>query len=309
MSSQMKAIVIHAARDLRIEDRPEELPGPGQVQVRLAFGGICGSDLHYFNHGGFGTVHLREPMILGHEVSGHITELGTGVSGLSVDQLVAVSPSRPCGSCRFCRAAQFNRCLEMQFMVQPCPFRTFREPSGRCWSRMLEVVGAPDERVGFIVRVADFVATPIVIFVRFPADINLGLDLRSERSEKHAQIIGECAFEDLGFLESSSNILCFGKEAAAGVMCDFKQLEALRASKSCQESMCPVVDCQPHSAISHSCHLSGANPKASTWSGLWTRIALCHPCAKRPRPPQGAQRRHQPRTGLPSKKLSKCTSV
>ena len=194
-------------------------------------------------------------------------------------------------------------------MVQPCPFRTFREPSGRCWSRMLEVVGAPDERVGFIVRVADFVATPIVIFVRFPADINLGLDLRSERSEKHAQIIGECAFEDLGFLESSRNILCFGKEAAAGVMCDFKQLEALRASKSCQESMCPVVDCQPHSAISHSCHLSGANPKASAWSGLWTRIALCHPCAKRPRPPQGAQRRHQPRTGLPSKKLSKCTSV
>lgn len=118
----MKAILIHAARDLRIEDRPEETPGPGQVQVRLASGGICGSDLHYFNHGGFGTVHLREPMILGHEVSGHITELGTGVSDLSVGQLVAVSPSRPCGSCRFCHAAQFNHCLDMRFYGSAMPF-------------------------------------------------------------------------------------------------------------------------------------------------------------------------------------------
>ena len=52
----MKAIVIHAARDLRIEDRPVEDPQAGQLRLSLATGGICGSDLHYYNHGGFGAV-------------------------------------------------------------------------------------------------------------------------------------------------------------------------------------------------------------------------------------------------------------
>jgi L-idonate 5-dehydrogenase len=98
----MKTIVAHAAKDLRIESREVASPGPGQVAVRLATGGICGSDLHYYNHGGFGTVRLKEPMILGHEVAGHIAALGPGVAGLEVGQLVAVSPSRPCRSCRFC---------------------------------------------------------------------------------------------------------------------------------------------------------------------------------------------------------------
>lgn len=96
----MKAIVIHAAQDLRIEDRPEEAPGPGQLRLRLAVGGVCGSDLHYYNHGGFGAVRLKEPMILGHEVSAHVAEIGAGVTGFAVGQLVAVSPSRPCGGCK-----------------------------------------------------------------------------------------------------------------------------------------------------------------------------------------------------------------
>src|SRR5690606_13569722 len=98
----MKAIVIHAARDLRVEERAVEAPGPGEVEIRLASGGICGSDLHYYNHGGFGTVRLKEPMILGHEVAGHVAALGEGVSELAIGDLVAVSPSRPCGSCKYC---------------------------------------------------------------------------------------------------------------------------------------------------------------------------------------------------------------
>ena len=68
----MKSVVIHAAKDLRIEERENEQPGPGQVEVAIEAGGICGSDLHYYNHGGFGTVRVREPMILGHEVAGTI---------------------------------------------------------------------------------------------------------------------------------------------------------------------------------------------------------------------------------------------
>jgi L-idonate 5-dehydrogenase len=118
----MRAIVIHAARDLRIEDRSEEAPGPGQVALRLATGGICGSDLHYYNHGGFGAVRLREPMILGHEVSAHVAALGEGVTGLSVGQLVAVSPSRPCGTCAYCHEGLPNHCLNMRFYGSAMPF-------------------------------------------------------------------------------------------------------------------------------------------------------------------------------------------
>lgn len=118
----MKTIVIHEAKDLRIEDRDASDPGPGEVQIKIAAGGICGSDLHYFNHGGFGPVRLKEPMILGHEVAGHVTALGDGVSGLSIGQLVAVSPSRPCGNCRYCNEGRHNQCLNMRFYGSAMPF-------------------------------------------------------------------------------------------------------------------------------------------------------------------------------------------
>lgn len=118
----MRAIVIHAARDLRIEDHPEEAPGPGQLRLRLATGGVCGSDLHYYNHGGFGAVRLKEPMILGHEVSARVEEVGPGVTGFAPGQLVAVSPSRPCGTCRYCLEGLPNQCLNMRFYGSAMPF-------------------------------------------------------------------------------------------------------------------------------------------------------------------------------------------
>ncbi|MDH7787609.1 L-idonate 5-dehydrogenase [Ochrobactrum sp. 19YEA23] len=118
----MKAIVIHAAKDLRIDECEPETPGPGEVEIRLAVGGICGSDLHYYNHGGFGTVRVKEPMILGHEVSGHIAALGEGVSGLAIGDLVAISPSRPCGHCEYCLKGLPNHCFNMRFYGSAMPF-------------------------------------------------------------------------------------------------------------------------------------------------------------------------------------------
>lgn len=117
----MKAVVIHAAKDLRIEERDVEAVGPGQVEVAIEAGGICGSDLHYYNHGGFGTVRIREPMILGHEVAGTIKALGEGVSGLAVGDRVAVSPSRPCSECEYCLKGQQNHCLNMRFYGSAMP--------------------------------------------------------------------------------------------------------------------------------------------------------------------------------------------
>lgn len=117
----MKAVVIHGAKDLRIEDREVETVGPGQVEVSIEAGGICGSDLHYYNHGGFGTVRVREPMILGHEVAGTVKALGEGVSGLAVGDRVAVSPSRPCSTCEFCLKSMQNHCFNMRFYGSAMP--------------------------------------------------------------------------------------------------------------------------------------------------------------------------------------------
>jgi L-idonate 5-dehydrogenase len=111
----MQAIVIHAAEDLRLEARDEVAPGPGQVTIAIKRGGICGSDLHYYKHGGFGTIRLREPMVLGHEVAGEVTALGQGVEKLAVGDVVAVNPSLPCGTCTYCQKGQQNHCLDMRF--------------------------------------------------------------------------------------------------------------------------------------------------------------------------------------------------
>ncbi|MAU95514.1 L-idonate 5-dehydrogenase [Jiella pacifica] len=112
----MRAIVAHAPHDLRLDEREAAGdPGPGEVRLRLAVGGICGSDLHYYHNGGFGTVRLREPMILGHEVSGTVEALGKGVSKLAIGDIGALNPSRACGHCEECRRGLPNQCLDMVF--------------------------------------------------------------------------------------------------------------------------------------------------------------------------------------------------
>ncbi len=111
----MKAVVIHQAMDLRVEERAAETLGQGQIEVAIKRGGICGSDLHYYKHGGFGTIRLKEPMVLGHEVAGEVTKLGAGVTSVKVGDIVAVNPSRPCGQCIYCQKGQQNHCLDMLF--------------------------------------------------------------------------------------------------------------------------------------------------------------------------------------------------
>lgn len=112
----MKAIVAHGAEDLRVENLPDApAPGKGEVTVAVKQGGICGSDLHYFHHGGFGTVRLKEPMVLGHEVSGTIVAIGEGVENVGIGTNVAVNPSMPCGHCSYCLKGQRNLCQNMSF--------------------------------------------------------------------------------------------------------------------------------------------------------------------------------------------------
>ena len=111
----MKAIVCHAPEDLRLDSFETDALGAHQLQVDVAYGGICGSDLHYYHHGGFGTVRIKEPMVLGHEVSGIVRVVGNAVQNYKAGQRIAISPSRPCGQCQYCQKGQHNHCLDMRF--------------------------------------------------------------------------------------------------------------------------------------------------------------------------------------------------
>jgi L-idonate 5-dehydrogenase len=111
----MRAAVLHAVKDLRIEEVAAPPLGARDVAIRIEAGGICGSDLHYYFDGGFGTVRLREPMILGHEIAGTVARIGAEVASVKPGQRVAVNPSRPCGQCRYCQEGKQNHCLDMRF--------------------------------------------------------------------------------------------------------------------------------------------------------------------------------------------------
>ena len=114
--------MIHAAHDLRLEDVPEPMYAADEVLVQLGAGGICGSDLHYFHHGGVGDFRLRQPMTLGHEVAGEIVAVGAEVTRVRVGDRVAVNPSRPCLECEQCLAGHSNLCPNMRFFGSAARF-------------------------------------------------------------------------------------------------------------------------------------------------------------------------------------------
>ena len=107
---------LYGQEDLKIETDEVRQPGPGEALVKVGRGGICGSDLHYYLHGGFGTVRVKEPIIMGHEFAGTIAAVGEGVADLEVGDKVGVNPSQPCGQCRYCQEGLFQHCLEMKFI-------------------------------------------------------------------------------------------------------------------------------------------------------------------------------------------------
>lgn len=118
----MKALLIHAAHDLRMEEVAEPEYNADEVLIRLGAGGICGSDLHYFAHGGVGDFRLQQPMVLGHEVSGEVVAVGADVNRVQVRDRVAVNPSRPCLHCEECLAGHSNLCKEMRFFGSAARF-------------------------------------------------------------------------------------------------------------------------------------------------------------------------------------------
>jgi len=96
----MRAVVVHAAGDVRVDERPDPTPGPGEVLLAMEWGGICGSDIAYYRHGATGTAVLRHPLVLGHEVAGRIAALGPDVTGLREGDAATVHPATLVGDAR-----------------------------------------------------------------------------------------------------------------------------------------------------------------------------------------------------------------
>jgi L-iditol 2-dehydrogenase len=115
----MQASVLRAAHDLILDDRPVPQPGPREVLVRIKSVGVCGSDVHYYEHGRIGEHVVREPLVLGHEPSGEIVAVGAEVTRLTVGQRVSIEPGVPCLSCEQCLAGRYNLCPRMRFLATP----------------------------------------------------------------------------------------------------------------------------------------------------------------------------------------------
>jgi L-iditol 2-dehydrogenase len=104
---------------IRLEDRPVPTPATGEVLVRVRSVGVCGSDVHYFEHGRIGDFVVRSPLVLGHEVSGQIAAVGGGVDPARIGERVAVEPGAPCRHCVQCRRGDYNLCPDIRFYGTP----------------------------------------------------------------------------------------------------------------------------------------------------------------------------------------------
>jgi L-iditol 2-dehydrogenase len=125
------AAILFGPRDVRTEERVLWPPSSGDVQVKVVATGLCGSDrmlsfyltlhmlttiaVHYYTHGRNGDFAVRAPLVLGHEASGIVTAVGSGVTTLKVGQRVAIEAGINCRSCSFCEKGRYNLCKGMRF--------------------------------------------------------------------------------------------------------------------------------------------------------------------------------------------------
>jgi len=120
-ASKMLAARLYGPSDLRVEAVPHSgAPGAGKVLLRVAVTGICGSDLHNYSDGRIGDAKIESPLILGHEFSGVVEEVGPdSLDGhfevIKPGTRVAVDPAQPCGRCEFCEHGHPNLCRGLHF--------------------------------------------------------------------------------------------------------------------------------------------------------------------------------------------------
>lgn len=119
MTNDDACAVLHGTRDVRVEYRTRPTPGPHEVLVEVSAVGICGSDVHYYEHGRIGHYVVESPMVIGHEAAGTIVDTGAQVDAGRIGELVALEPGVPCRHCEQCMAGRYNLCPDVQFFATP----------------------------------------------------------------------------------------------------------------------------------------------------------------------------------------------
>lgn len=114
-----RAAVLVCPGEIVIERRPVPTPAPREVLVEVTSVGVCGSDLHWYEHGRIGDVVVRSPLVLGHECAGRVAALGSEVTKHAVGARVCLEPGVPCGRCRECRGGRYNLCVDVAFFGTP----------------------------------------------------------------------------------------------------------------------------------------------------------------------------------------------
>ena len=109
----MKASYFLGKGSFEVRQAPELHPGPGEVVIKNMVCGVCGTDVHIF-HGEPGSADVNPPVVLGHEYSGEVVEVGEGVTALKPGDHVTVDPNIYCGECVYCRNGKKQLCETMQ---------------------------------------------------------------------------------------------------------------------------------------------------------------------------------------------------
>lgn len=117
--SQMKAAVLDKPFSIAIKDCHVPELKRDEALIKVYCIGICGSDVHYYEHGKIGRYEVKEPIILGHELAGEVIKVGEDVRDVAVGDRVAVEPGITCGKCHYCKSGRYNLCPEVVFMATP----------------------------------------------------------------------------------------------------------------------------------------------------------------------------------------------
>lgn len=119
MEGKMKVCVLTGKQKLEWVERDIPQPGNGELQIKLEYVGVCGSDLHFYQEGQLANWTLDGPLALGHEPGGIVTAIGEGVEGFEIGDRVSVEPAVPCGHCDDCRQGHYNLCKNIKMLAIP----------------------------------------------------------------------------------------------------------------------------------------------------------------------------------------------
>ena len=115
----MKTAIMIEINKIEIKDTPKPAPKQGELLIKLCSVGICGSDIHYYKDGRIGDFVVNAPIILGHEASGIVEEVGEGITSFKVGDRVALEPGIPCNNCEHCFKGNYNLCEDVVFFATP----------------------------------------------------------------------------------------------------------------------------------------------------------------------------------------------